>query len=126
MDPRQLAQDFLMYNALNRAPYDPKKNTPQDLGLGGESTEYSATVDTPQGTYKNIPQIWYDKQGKAQLYPEEVARSLAQLTERVTGRSFPEYTDLNQAVSDAEARSRGGGAERQSLLDYADMIKRYK
>lgn len=125
MDASKLAQDFLTWNSLKLAPYDPKKNTPQDLGLGGVSTEYTATVDTPQGTYKTIPQVWFRPSGKAQLVPEDLARYLAGLTERVTGRSFPEYQSVDEADLDASMRSRGGGAEKQSLMDYADEIRRY-
>lgn len=126
MDPNQLANDFLAWNSLKLAPYDPNKNRPQDIGLGGPSTEYLATVDTPQGTYKNIPQVWWGaKNGKPTLVPEEAARGLASLTERVTGRSFPEYSTPDEASLEAEERSKRGGAEKQSLLDYADEIRKY-
>ena len=122
----ELANSFLAWNALKLAPYDPKVNKPQDLGLGGPSTEYTATIDMPDGSWKNIPQIWFNKQGKAQLVDEDSARFLSDLTERVTGRRFPTYETLDQANKDAEKRSMQGGAERMSLLDYADWIKRYR
>lgn len=126
MDANQLANDFLQWNSLKLAPYNPKVNRPKDIGLGGPSTEYTATVDTPQGTYKVIPQIWWGaKNGKPQLVPEDAARGLAALTERVMGRSFPEYPTPDQADLDAELRSKRGGAEQQSLMDYADEIRRY-
>ncbi|QIG67748.1 hypothetical protein PP747_gp047 [Rhizobium phage RHph_Y38] len=125
MDANKMAEDFLLWNSLKLAPYDPKINTPQDVGLGGPSTEYTATVDTPQGTYKNIPQLWWKKNGQPLLVPEDTARGLASLTERVTGRSFPEYQTPEEADLEASMRSKAGGAEKQSLMDYADEIKRY-
>lgn len=126
MDPNQLANDFLTWNSLKLSPYDPQKNKPQDLGLGGPSTEFLATIDDPKGGYRNIPTIWYNNQGKAQLVNQDIAAGLADLTQRVTGRSFPNYKDVPTAVKSAEQRSQQGGAERLSILDYADQIRRYK
>lgn len=92
-------------------PYQPGYNFPQDVGLGGLSTEYTATDYDPNGQVMNYPQIWFDTQGQANLLtqPDAYARALAY--EQSTGQRFPRFNSLGNAETFAQHRSASGGAE---------------
>ncbi len=126
MDYKQLAQDLLVFRSLGLSPFNPRKDTPQYLVSDEPSTELLTTIGNPKEGYKNIPTVWFNRRGTAQVVPDDLASALASLTERVKGRQFPTYDRLDNAISDAESRSAMGGAERESLLDYADRRRRSK
>jgi hypothetical protein len=96
-------------------PYDPAKHQPQDLGLGGMSTEYTATQNAPDGGFWNIPTIWYTQQGEAQLLDPKDAQALAQMYEQQTGRRFPRYETPEIGAERAMHRSAMGGATQGRL-----------
>eukprot|EP00481_Brizalina_sp_1-RS-2013_P001474 TRINITY_DN3693_c0_g1_i1.p1 TRINITY_DN3693_c0_g1~~TRINITY_DN3693_c0_g1_i1.p1 ORF type:complete len:123 (-),score=19.81 TRINITY_DN3693_c0_g1_i1:41-409(-) len=48
-------------------PFDYNKHKPQDVGLGGPSTEYLVTLDSPDGGVWVVPSIWWDEEGNPTL-----------------------------------------------------------
>jgi len=104
-------------------PFDYKKDTPKDVGLGGPSTEYLITLDSPDGGVWVIPSIWWDKKGKPTLLDPKVegnqkkAFDLAKQYEKDTGKKFPRYDKgaYGQADNFAIKRSHEGGASSSYL-----------
>lgn len=96
-------------------PFNPETDTPKDVGLGGVSTEYLITVPTGDGGWMNIPSIWWNSQGSPMLMDEETSSGLARKYEEKTGKKFPRFEDMEQAVEWAKERSSGGGASHEEL-----------
>lgn len=96
-------------------PYDPSRDHPTDMGLGGLSTEYLRTYDTPFGESVNVPSIWFTESGLPFLSPDPY--STAMDYEAATGRLFPTYDTTDEAVTAAKMRSANGGAQHRALTD---------
>ena len=92
-------------------PFDPATNVPRDNGDGSVSTELTVTNDAPDGGYWNIPTLWWDKSGQPVEMPDVEAQKMALQYEQATGKKFPRFKSVDEAVSAAKARSAGGGAE---------------
>jgi hypothetical protein len=109
-------------------PFDPAKHKPQDVGLGGPSTEYISTVDSPEGGVMNIPTIWWDAKGKPTLFDPKNKTQLKkaiQLSieyEKETGKQFPRYGAgaYQEATDAAILRSNAGGATQGPLAKKPD------
>ncbi len=123
MDDREALARLLL------EPFDPQKHTPQDMGLGGLSTEYLSTdfdpehvqfsdLGDPEGLAFNFPTIWFGEDGSP-VYLEDPRRAMAQALayEERVGRQFPRFPDLNSAVEAARERSQMGGASKVPLID---------
>lgn len=119
MDDRQRIIDAIVSGRANEQfglqPYAPGYNFPQDVGLGGISTEYVATDYDPQGQVMNYPQIWYDQQGMANLLPQDQAMQQALAYENGSGLRFPRFDSIGNADTFAQNRSAMGGAENTPL-----------
>lgn len=98
-------------------PFDPKKHKPTDIGLGGPSTEVSITENSPDGRVWNIPSLWWTKEGKPMLLPPDQAVKVADEYERLSGKRFPRFSDIDTAVDAAKARSKKGGATFRTLAE---------
>lgn len=99
-------------------PFDPSKHTPTDVGLGGPSTEYLITVDSPEGGVMVIPSIWWDEEGKPQLIEDQgEAVSLALEYEKGNDKQFPRFAPKAYKEADqfAQQRSKAGGASKAPL-----------
>lgn len=96
-------------------PYEPGYNFPQDVGLGGLSTEYTATDTAPDGQIFNYPQIWYGQDGQAYVLPPALAYNQSVAYEDQTAKRFPRFNSLGNAETYAEHRSAAGGAEKTPL-----------
>ncbi len=113
-------------------PFDNEKHTPQDVGLGGLSTEYLITVDSPDGGVMVIPSIWWDEEGKPQLIEDQdEAVSLALEYEKGNNKQFPRFAPkaYKEADAFAQERSKAGGASKKALamdLDKAEKAKTAK
>jgi len=92
----------LLSKTFGLEPFDPKKHKPQDLGLGGLSTEYLSTEADDDGIPFNFPTIWFKPNGEAMQVPVETARMLSLDYEKATGKKFPRF----------ERGNFGAGAER--------------
>lgn len=90
-------------------PFNPETDEPQDVGLGGPSTEYLAGGVDERGNQFNYPQIWFIG-GKAVLLPPEEAYQKAIAYEAATGKYFPRYRNDEAASFAAQNRSALGGA----------------
>ena len=108
-------------------PFDNKVHTPQDMGLGGKSTEYLITLDSPEGGVWVIPSIWWNNEGKPKLVsdPEE-AFELAEKYEKETGLEFPRFKKgaYKQADKFAKERSEAGGATQGPLARDVKLEKK--
>lgn len=91
-------------------PFDPAVDKPQDVGLGGPSTEYLTGATDPWGNEFNYPRIWWVN-GKPTLLSPEAAYEQALKYEASTGKLFPRYRNPEAASFAAENRSAQGGAE---------------
>jgi len=97
-------------------PFDPKKHEPIDTVGGMKSTEYLASEESPEGTAWNIPTIWFDKKTKEPvLRTGDDAWNAAFDYEKETGKKFPRYKNIREAVDAAEKRSSKGGATKEKL-----------
>jgi len=102
----------------NLVPFDPKKHKAIDLPGGGKATEYLASEKSPEGTAWNIPQIWFDAEtNEPKFLKGDKAWDEAKAYEDRTGKKFPRYKTIKQAVAAAEKRSASGGASRKSLMN---------
>ena len=99
----------LLNSVLGLEPFNPAKHSPQDVGLGGMSTEFLVTDYDPQGKPFNYPTIWFDQGGRAYYLPDQ-AYSLAIDYENATGRRFPRFDEVGQGAFSAMNRSAMGGA----------------
>ena len=95
-------------------PFDPAKHKPQDMGLGGMSTEYTASAPTPSG-WVNYPSIWFDQSGRAHMLEGDAAYDQAMAYEKATGRAFPRFENEQIAAEMAQHRSAMGGGKRGLL-----------
>jgi hypothetical protein len=94
-------------------PFDPNKHQPRDVGLGGLSTEYTVTQDSPDGNVWVVPSIWWDQNGDpVVLKDEQQINQLAKQYEQSTGREFPRFPAGQYELADqwAQNRSAQGGA----------------
>ena len=96
-------------------PFDPQRDVPQDVGLGGLSTEYLATESAPDFGYWNIPQIWWTQGGEPHLVSPEQANALALTYEEATGQRFPRFMRPGIGAEMAAHRSANGGASKNAL-----------
>lgn len=99
-------------------PFDYTKHKAQDVGLGGPSTEYLITVDSPEGGVMVIPSIWWDAEGKPQhIKDQRQAVKLAQDYEASSKKQFPRFAPkaYKEADSWAASRSKAGGATKGFL-----------
>ena len=102
-------------------PFDPKKHKPIKTVGGKNATEYLASEESPEGKAWNIPQIWFDsKTGKPKFLKGDKAWDEAKSYEDRTGKKFPRYKTINDAVNAAKTRSKKGGATKKSLLTTND------
>ena len=97
-------------------PFDPKKHKPIDTVGGMKSTEYLVSEESPEGTAWNIPTIWFDKKTKEPvLRTGDDAWNTALEYEEKTGKKFPRYKSIPEAVDAAKKRSSKGGATEKKL-----------
>lgn len=97
-------------------PFDPQKHTPKDIGKGGLTTEYLRTEYAPDGSVWNIPSVWWDDEGNPlEITDPKMLVELADTYERHSGKRFPRFRSIEDAVRAAKGRSAGGGATRSYL-----------
>jgi len=100
----------------NYEPFNPKKHKAIDLPGGGKATEYLASERSPEGGAWNIPQIWFNVDtGEPSFFKGDRAWDAAKAYEDRTGKKFPRYDSIGDAVSAAKKRSSGGGASKIGL-----------
>lgn len=95
-------------------PFDPKANKPRPNPDGTVSTEITRTVQFPDGSWGNVPSLWWgdgsDVRDFGQMGDDQLSE-LAGRYETSSGVKFPRYSDLSAAEAAARARSEGGGGE---------------
>jgi len=87
------------------SPFDPKKNVPQDFGLGGMSTEYVSTDQDDKGNLLNYPTIWFSPDGTGNMLSPEDGLQQAAAYEYATGKKFPRFNSIGNADTFAQHRS---------------------
>jgi hypothetical protein len=108
------------YNALSMLfhPFDPRRDTPRDVGFGGPSTEYLMTERAPDFGYWNIPQIWWTPSGQPVVVEPWQANALAIEYEAASGKHFPRYPTMGVSEERAMNRSALGGSTQNALAKY--------
>jgi hypothetical protein len=98
-------------------PFDKDIHTPRDVGFGGPSTEYTMTVDAPDGQVAVIPSIWWDTNGEPVVLDQRDAERRSFEYEQQTGKQFPRFPAGGYELADeyAQARTRQGGASESPL-----------
>ena len=98
-------------------PFDKDLHTPRDVGLGGLSSEYTMTVDAPDGQVAVIPSIWWDADGEPVVLDQRDAERRSFEYEQQTGKQFPRFPAGGYELADeyAQARSSQGGASESPL-----------
>ena len=84
------------------------KGERRDNGDGTHSTELIVTVPV-DGRWMNVPSLWNDA-GKYVELDEESAVGAAKRYMKATGKAFPSYETVEDAVNAARSRSESGGA----------------
>jgi hypothetical protein len=116
-------------------PFDPSMHAPQDIGLGGPSTEYLITIDGPDNQVLVVPSIWWDDKGnpifigniETNKINEDEIIELVQKYESTTGEKFPRFGETNNpdnyTIADrfAQFRSKQGGASEVPLTRALDL-----
>lgn len=101
---------------MNLIPFDPELHTPQDVGLGGPSTEVTVTLGNDDIGYMVVPSLWWDDKGKPFLIEKtEDIEFLVNKYEKETGKQFPRFSSSKKADSWAAKRSKAGGASTEPL-----------
>ena len=97
-------------------PFDPKKHKPIDTVAGNKATEYTTTMESPDGKIWNIPQIWFDEKTKEPKYlAGDKAWDAAAKYEERTKKKFPRFDSLEEGDTAAQERSNAGGATDKPL-----------
>jgi len=115
-------------------PFNPSIHEPKDIGLGGPSTEYLVTIDSPDGQVMVVPSIWWDKEGNptflgdletGDIAVEDILKNVQEY-EQETKQSFPRFGTAgvpdNYRIADrfAASRSKAGGASKVPLINALD------
>ena len=91
-------------------PLEPgeKVNNPD----GSYSTERTVTVQSPDGSWVNVPSLWMGPNGPVDLRPmgDDYIGRVAQTFEKQAGKRFVRFNDLKVAEAAAAMRSEAGGA----------------
>jgi len=103
----------------NLIPFDTNLHVPQDVGLGGKSTEYLTSDYTRSSGSEttNYPRIWWDKNLQPHVLDESSAYDAHITYEGLTGKRSPRYTSMDLAIDAAKSRSASGGGESGSLYE---------
>jgi hypothetical protein len=88
-------------------PFDKDIHTPRDVGFGGPSTEYTMTVDAPDGQVAVIPSIWWDTNGEPVVLDQRDAERRSFEYEQETGKQFPRFPAGGYELADEYVFPRG-------------------
>jgi hypothetical protein len=116
MTPEEASASDIQANQ-GLVPFDKDIHTPRDVGFGGPSTEYTMTVDAPDGQVAVIPSIWWDTNGEPVVLDQRDAERRSFEYEQETGKQFPRFPAGDYELADeyAQARTRQGGASESPL-----------
>jgi hypothetical protein len=116
MTPQEASASDIQANQ-GLVPFDKDIHTPRDVGFGGPSTEYTMTVDAPDGQVAVIPSIWWDTNGEPVVLDQRDAERRSFEYEQETGKQFPRFPAGGYELADeyAQARTRQGGASESPL-----------
>lgn len=96
---------------MELTPFDRKKHTPIKNNDGSETTERTVTVPSPDGSWWNVPSVWWSDIGKPLTLTEDEAATVAAEFEQRSGKSFPRFGTVEEAVKAAQGRSKRGGGK---------------
>lgn len=94
------------------APFKPGWNTPRQNADGSISTEVTRTVQLPDGSWSNVPSLWWGRGSDVKDFGsmgDDQLGSFAQRYEQRSGQQFPRYSSIPQAEAAAVSRSNNGG-----------------
>jgi hypothetical protein len=122
MTPEEASASDIQANQ-GLVPFDKGIHTSRDVGLGGLSSEYTMTVDAPDGQVAVIPSIWWDTNGEPVVLDQRDAERRSFEYEQETGKQFPRFAPNDYASADkfAQERSKQGGAGQGPLAAYPSL-----
>ena len=106
-------------------PFDPRINKPRPNADGSVSTELTRTVQFPDGSWGNVPSLWW---GDGESYrdfgnlEDDQIAGLASNYEAQSGKAFPRFGSLAEAEAAAKTRSAAGGGETGTITTGAKPI----
>lgn len=98
-------------------PFDASKDKPRNNVDGSYSTEITRTVRIGDG-WVNVPSLWWNDSGEILdlgAVNDDMLANIATQYESQSGKAFPRFEDLDNAVTVAKERSSGGGATHGAL-----------
>lgn len=105
-------------------PFDPSINTPRANPDGSYSTEITRTVQLADGSWGNVPSLWWSGGSTVRDFSSMTDDQLAGLAtryEQQTGKKFPRFGNLSAAEAAASSRSEAGGGT-QGLITSAPAL----
>lgn len=93
-------------------PFDPAINRPRPNADGSVSTEVTRTIQFPDGSWANVPSLWWGEGDAVRDFGEmgdDQIGGLASQYEQSSGKQFPRFSDLPSAEAAAKSRSNAGG-----------------
>lgn len=92
-------------------PFDAAINQPRPNADGSISTEVTRTVQFPDGSWGNVPSLWWGNGSSVRdldAMDDDQLAEFAARYERQTGQNFPRFSNLQQAEQAAQSRSDAG------------------
>jgi len=86
---------------------------------GTSSTELSTHMPMPGGEWMMAPSLWMGPGGPVELSDEDTIRRMAMEYEQGTGRTFPRWPSMDEALRDPGYRSREGGTAAGPMATFA-------
>jgi hypothetical protein len=89
---------------LKLHPFDPAVNKPRPNADGSHSTEITRTVQFPDGSWVNVPSLWWGEGNVVRDFGSMTDDQLAGLAERYEAQAaskFPRYRGLTEAETAA-------------------------
>ena len=99
-------------------PFNPSVNKPRPNPDGSYSTEITRTVQLPDGSWANVPSLWWADGSTVRDFgtmSDDQLAAFAMRYEQMSGQSFPRYRDLGSAETAARGRSAAGGGTQGQL-----------
>lgn len=99
-------------------PFDPSINKPRPNSDGSYSTEITRTVQLPDGSWVNVPSLWWGEGNTVRDFgtmSDDQLAGFAMRYEQMSGQQFPRYRNLGGAEEAARNRSAAGGGTQGQL-----------
>ena len=107
----------MLRNYTGMRPLEPGELRPN--ADGSISTELSVHMPMPDGSWMMAPSLWMGPGGPVEMSDENALRRMALGYEQGTGRTFPRWPTMEEALRDPGQRSRAGGTAAGPMATFA-------